>query len=431
MERSAALSVGSPDSARARDRFARGHGRTPPIGLALVLALAACGFDGAVWRDAVVVRDSSGVRIVESRAPAWREGQGWRIRSEPLLRIGRVDGAEADQLYRVRGAVRLSDGAVVVANAGTGQLRWYDANGVHLASAGAPGDGPGEFRSLSWIGRVADDSIYAWDRDLRRITVFHGGRLGRVATADVPLDRRLPTVVGALRDGSVVVTGGPTLVPEGDPGVQRPPLPVWLVSRDGARRATLGPFPDQAVNRRPAATPGAWITTAVPFGASTVVTAAGDRIVVGDNVAYELRLHAPDGSLAAVFRRPDAVPRPVRPEDLAAELEARLAPLPPIEAIRDGIRMTFEEPPAPGTMPHFRAVFADPDGNLWVQAYAPPQEPGTLWDVFDPEGRWLGGVEVPPGLEITEIGRDYVVGITRDALDVEYVQVHEVVKAGP
>lgn len=27
--------------------------------------------------------------------------------------------------------------------------------------------------------------------------------------------------------------------------------------------------------------------------------------------------------------------------------------------------------------------------------------------------------------------RDYVVGITRDALVVEYVQVHEVLKAGP
>lgn len=427
MERQTPPPVESP---RVRTRAARLALAAVP-GLAFLPVLAACASDAPRGGGAVEVRDSAGVRIVQSRAPAWREGEGWRIGAEPLVRVGRVDGPEAEQLYRVLGAVRLSDGAIAVANSGTGQVRWFDATGAHIASAGATGDGPGEFRTLTWIGRVGNDSIYAWDRQFRRLTVFHAGRLVRVATSEIPADQLFPTAVGALRDGSVLVIGGPTYVPpDGQPGVQRPPLPVWLLDRDGAVRASLGPFPGLAVDLRPATgSPSpAWVRTEVPFGPATVVAAAEDRIVVGDNSAYELRLLAPDGSPAAVVRRVDAVPRPVRPEDLAAKLESRLAALPDVEEIRAGIRAMFEQVPPPSAMPFFRAIRVDPNGNLWVRAYAPPQEPQTRWDVFDPDGRWLGGVDAPPGLEITEIGADYAVGIVRDEMDVEYVQVHALVK---
>jgi hypothetical protein len=37
---------------------------------------------------------------------------------------------------------------------------------------------------------------------------------------------------------------------------------------------------------------------------------------------------------------------------------------------------------------------------------------------------------MPAALEVKEIGSDYVVGVTRDALDVEYVEVYALVKKG-
>jgi hypothetical protein len=43
-----------------------------------------------------------------------------------------------------------------------------------------------------------------------------------------------------------------------------------------------------------------------------------------------------------------------------------------------------------------------------------PAEPSS-WSVFDPEGVWLGDVELPAGFAPIEIGADYVLGFGRDA----------------
>jgi hypothetical protein len=48
--------------------------------------------------------------------------------------------------------------------------------------------------------------------------------------------------------------------------------------------------------------------------------------------------------------------------------------------------------------------------------------------VFDPLGHWLGTVEAPPGLSILQVGGDFVLGVSRDPMDVETVQVHRLLK---
>ena len=77
------------------------------------------------------------------------------------------------------------------------------------------------------------------------------------------------------------------------------------------------------------------------------------------------------------------------------------------------------------------AYFADPEGNLWVERFRiVPSDPGTA-DVFDPSARLLGSVAIPPGLQVTRIGRDYVLGVWRDATDLEHVRMYRLVKPGP
>jgi hypothetical protein len=48
--------------------------------------------------------------------------------------------------------------------------------------------------------------------------------------------------------------------------------------------------------------------------------------------------------------------------------------------------------------------------------------------VFDPEGVWLGTVEVPPGLRIYEIGPDYMLGRWDDELGVEHIRSYRLIK---
>ena len=43
--------------------------------------------------------------------------------------------------------------------------------------------------------------------------------------------------------------------------------------------------------------------------------------------------------------------------------------------------------------------------------------------VFDAEGHVLGFVETPEGLEIHEIGEDYILGRVKDELGVDFIQV--------
>jgi hypothetical protein len=150
------------------------HAGTP----AMVL-LAACGA-GPDRSPTVVVRDSAGVRIVESKGAAWRTGEEWRVDSRPLLEIGQVDGDPPYQFFHVSGVELLPDGGVVVVDGGSAQLRRYGPDGRHLWSAGGRGAGPGEFQQPVYLGRYDDGSFAVWDRRLARLTVIDAdGRVVR------------------------------------------------------------------------------------------------------------------------------------------------------------------------------------------------------------------------------------------------------------
>ncbi len=54
--------------------------------------------------------------------------------------------------------------------------------------------------------------------------------------------------------------------------------------------------------------------------------------------------------------------------------------------------------------------------------------PGGDWMIFSPEGVQVGSIELPSDLEPYHITSDAVVGIVRDELGVESVQVHSLAR---
>lgn len=113
----------------------------------------------------------------------------------PDVSIGVVEGASEYELFDVDGAIRLSDGRIVVANAGSRELRYFDPAGRFLARAGGNGGGPGEFRYLRRIFRFGSDSVLAVDWDANRLSIFdaqgqfvHTTTPGTVDAAGQPLD---------------------------------------------------------------------------------------------------------------------------------------------------------------------------------------------------------------------------------------------------
>src|SRR5688572_2268538 len=118
------------------------------------LGLLACGPDRGATTSQFVTRDSASVTIVENAAPIWTDSADvWRVQAEPAVTIGVVEGAPEYQLFRVRHALRLEDGAIVVADGGSREIRFYDSAGRHIRSIGGDGEGPGEFRVISLLAR--------------------------------------------------------------------------------------------------------------------------------------------------------------------------------------------------------------------------------------------------------------------------------------
>ncbi len=101
---------------------------------------AACGGD-ASGGSATVERDSAGVTIV-GNGPVSGSALFATVDPLPAVEIGRIDGPLEYQLFRVVSAHRLRDGRLVIANAGSHELRFYGADGRHLVSAGAEGEAP-------------------------------------------------------------------------------------------------------------------------------------------------------------------------------------------------------------------------------------------------------------------------------------------------
>ena len=76
---------------------------------------------------AAVVRDSMGVTLVESVRPSWNErGLAWQVDTVPRLRLGVQDGPEEYEFFALRDALILDDGRIIVANAGSSELRFFD-----------------------------------------------------------------------------------------------------------------------------------------------------------------------------------------------------------------------------------------------------------------------------------------------------------------
>ena len=93
------------------------------------------------------------------------------VAPEPVLSIGTFQGDTIYQLFQVQGAKRLGDGRIVVANAGSGELRFFDGQGSFLAAVGRKGEGPGEIERPALVGIFGGDTLVVVDRQLRRISL--------------------------------------------------------------------------------------------------------------------------------------------------------------------------------------------------------------------------------------------------------------------
>ena len=400
--------------------------------LPLIGAFVACVDDRQ--SSTAIVRDSAGIRIVENTTPLWQEGEGWHLSPEPVVDIGGGD-AEENQLFRVTGATRLSDGRIVIANGGSMELKFYAPNGAHIFNAGGTGGGPGEFQSLGWFYRLSGDSLIVHDYRQHRTSVFDtDGASARSFQFQATTEILRPAPAGAFQDGTFLVReGGFAIGARGPIRIERPEEEVFRYDASGAVLHTLGSYPGIEFVIAPSGgvrPSGERVIgrSRRHFGRSTAFFVHGDHFYVGDNVTYEIKVYSLDGELDLLIRKQHAHVA-VTPDDIEAVRSETLARMRTNE-VRQRVRQALRErPPAPPTMPAFAPeIRIDEVGNLWVRQYNRPKDKVPRWTVFDQDGVLLGSLTFPVAFSPLDIGADYILGVWRDADDVEHVRMYELVK---
>lgn len=371
--------------------------------------------------------------MVESGAPLWRAADAWRLDSIPELAIGEATGAAEYELSNVVGGLRLSDGHVVIANRGTNDLRYYDAQGKHLRTAGREGNGPGEFRWIDAIGR-SGDTVLVWDAFARRVSRFRDGGTFAGSTSLARLDLPFPVLLGFLGDGSMLLRRrGDADEDEVHEGEYVDSVAYLRYSSEtGAQIGTLGPYFGGELFR--AAAGRNYMSDHVIFGRRGLAGTAAAGFYRAETDRFAATFHALDGTPVRTIRRPHS-PTRATVADIAAQREAsahgdeeitRMSP-----QMATAQRHLRETLPHRSTRPALTDLRVDRQDNLWLRAYVPPDAAAAEWSVFDPQGHWLGDVAVPADLEVLEIGDSWILGKRSDPLDgVERVVLHRLRKPG-
>jgi hypothetical protein len=366
------------------------------------------------------VRDSAGVRIVESSTPAWSEEQRWSVAAEPHLDIGALDGPPELSFDALRSVLRLADSMIVVADWGSNEVRFFDGTGEFLHTFGASGQGPGEFTLMRSVGVLAD-SIWVYDLQSNRLTVIDPSSLG-FRVSPVEAQRLGLGAAGTLADGSLIFASELTFAsgPESPPpaGMQRGRAAYLHVTASGETIDTVVVAAGSDLFIRLGAD---FIEAIRPlFGRSVSHALRGDRLLFGDQEHYEIRTYELDGALVEIHRRL-GLDLAVTDADRSAALEEIVADA--AEDRRPQIRARYADMQTPSTRPAFTAFLVDPLDHLWVQDFVQGVT-ATTWSVFAPDGVWLGEVSFPERFQPMQILEDEVVGVWRDELFVEYVRAY-------
>lgn len=393
-------------------------GRTARLALLGLAASAAAGCETGAAPTSTS-RDSLGVMITESVAPAWTPDAAWVIEEEPLVDLVETGSGDMHNFFRVRDMLRIGE-HLIVADGISHQVRVYGSAGRFLRAFGGRGEGPGEFRTLWTVVATADRRFVAMDLRIGGPGAEFDIESGLVSTFRMP-QRVRPLRHTVPSEDLWGWDGGYTLDDEGlSNGLGRAVATVLRLSEDRMSAHAVANVPGHEHFLVPTA-------DVIPLmGRNTHAVPVGDgSIVVG--TADALEYSTIDGQTGEVRRvaRILGVSLAVSEEEVDRELQTRLGPNP-----RPRIKDLLESLPRPDEKPAYQRMIVDAEGNVWAGEYLglARRDEVQQWHVWDSSGVWLGTVETPARFELMRVGADEAFGVQRDENDVEHPQVLRLVK---
>lgn len=378
------------------------------------------------------VTDSAGIRIVHNpEVGLWAPGDEWTV--VEAMTIGSDVGEPAYQFGAVTGVSVGPDGSIFVLDGMAGELRVFDEGGSHVLSVGGRGEGPGELsRSASGPFLLDGQRLAVPDVGNGRINwlSLEGEHLGSVPTSyasGFPVRWDADGMGGVVVQRRAMGFNEDEQLEAGDPLVR---------IDDSGGESTLTLLPLARTVRMEGARPRFTYFETEPswdFGASGTLRTAMTQ-------EYRIELRDASGAIHTVVTRA-STPRPVTSEDEARfELLLREA-LTRRGTAPDAVDRFARDLEFGPTFPAFNQIMEGPDRTTLVQRVQDLRVMESIdlseeqsrrlasptWDVFDPEGRFLGPVDLPARFTPLAVHGSALYGRWLDELDRPYVMKLEIV----
>ena len=371
------------------------------------------------------------------------------------LSIGVADGAEEYMLGEIADIALGRDGSIYALDRQVPAVRHYDAQGKFIRNIGRSGAGPGEFRSVSGIAVTRDGRLLLWDTGNWRINVYSatGDNLPQLTTPSGTSGSSMATFARALMvDSSGRIVTRKTVFSRDM--LNRPTVWVRFDSNGeliDTAFAPASPKPEGVVS---ASSGSASVSDRVPFAPRRLVAMSPfGNFVAGYPDRYAFEIHQARGPVISVRR--DVKPEPVSRSERA---EAR-------KRIEDRMRQTnptwsWNGPDIPDTKPLYEELHVAHDGRIWVavvpevssrvgsisssgggggppgasrprrEGPPPPPPRPALYDIFEPDGQYLGQVQVPAKVSSVVRRGDQVWAIAFDDDDVPRIKRYRIAWKG-
>jgi hypothetical protein len=420
--------VGHPASPRRR-----GRARWMVPAILLAVALAGCGHSAPGGGGWTATRDTVGDTIVVHTVSGSVWGTQRRLEEEQ--RIGVFDGPEEYMFGGIAGLAVDRDGNMYVYDRQVPVLRKYGPDGSYVGDLGREGGGPGEYKNSDGGVAVLPDGRLAL-RDPGN------GRIQLYTPAGEPAGSW--RIRGGFYTGQRMVAdsaGGVYTTVLLDPKADVRDWRMGLVRYANGEPGDTFPTPDYdyeaaRIEARVEGKSGTSVSVNnVPFSPREFDAFSPRGYWVGGvSDRYRIDMFKP-GGVVRIEKDWQPVSVTAGEKDNA---EARAAYN--MRQMKPGWK--WNGPPVPDTKPPIKAVLIGDDGRLWVQLSqpgvriadagdaAPGERPPERWrepvvfDVFEPDGTYLGRVDVPDGFQRypSPVFRGVRVwAVVRDSLDVEYV----------
>ena len=353
------------------------------------------------WSGTVDTLENGVVLVHNPSTGIWDSASAWRLVED--LRIGAVEGTGPNVFGNVIALEVDSDGRIYALESQAKEVRVFGRDGVFVRSFGREGSGPGEFNNA--FGLAWDPEGRLWVPDARNARYMAFDTTGQYLT-----QRRRPAAYHSVPfPGGFDHAGGLY-----DTGLHATTGEVALI-RFGPEPESSDTFPLPEYEMEQFHIPQR-VSFGVPF-APRLIWQFDRRGYLWHGVSdrYRVVQQRLGGDTVRIIGR-EYTPISVTAADRARALEG-------LEwFISQG--GTVVPSRIPNEKPAYQDIRVDDAGYLWVRPTTAEPEQGRAFDVFDPDGRYLGRVHSDvtiPRYRPMLIRGDFVYAVVTDELDVPYV----------